>query len=110
MAKGAKPESIKKVELGVVNKATGNVDELKEVRWRETGKSMKYYVGNSQPTPKLDMPHPAKVISRLNHQVILCYDGEGMVLPPNGRKIVPDLNKLGTLPRGITVVPIVTKK
>jgi hypothetical protein len=110
MAKGAKPESIKKVEIGVLNKATGQVDSTKEIRWRETGKSMKYFVGNSQPTKKVEMTNPAKVISRLNHQVILCYDGEGMVLPPNGRKIVPDFNKLGVLPRGVTVIPMTTKK
>jgi len=105
MAKGKKPESIEKVELQTLSK-DGKLEESREVRWRETGKSIKYFVGNSKSVEAPEMANPAKVISRLNHQVVLCYDGEGMVIPPNGRKLIADYNKLGPLPRGITVLPL----
>ena len=50
---------------------------------------------------KLDGGH---VISRLDHSVILSYDGEGLVVPPRGRLPVANKKLLGALPKGVVVV------
>lgn len=49
-----------------------------------------------------------KIVSRQNHSVIIPYDGKGMVIPPRaaGSKAIPipDVEKLGALPRGIILI------
>lgn len=43
-----------------------------------------------------------KLISRLNHPVVISYDGEGLTIPPRGIIEQVDRNKVGALPTGIS--------
>lgn len=85
----------KKVEIGI----KGEPDTFQDIQ-RETP---------VLESPKLEEDkdlRPAIVVSSLDHQVILSYDGESMVVPPRGRQKVFNLDKLGAKPKGITVIPI----
>ena len=60
--------------------------------------------GASQKGLKEDHIRPAKLINRMNHPMTLAYMGEAMILPPRGKKMVADWQKLGNLPKGVTMV------
>jgi len=67
---------------------------------------------SKQAIPNMADPciRPGKVISRLKHNVTLSYMGEGMIIAPHARRMVNDIEKLGAIPSGITVVPVPMKK
>lgn len=49
---------------------------------------------------------PGHVINRMNHNMTITYDGEAMVIAPRAREKVADIEKLGSLPHGVVVVPL----
>jgi len=51
------------------------------------------------------MVKPGHVVSRLDHQVTLSYNGEGMCVPPRGKELVANTDLIGALPRGIFIIP-----
>jgi hypothetical protein len=48
---------------------------------------------------------PARVINRADHPITLAYNGDALHLAPRADVFVNDQEKLGALPRLITVVP-----
>lgn len=55
--------------------------------------------------PKEAVTNPALVINRLPHNVTISYEGKAMIVAPRERARIANLNKLGALPKGVTVVP-----
>lgn len=59
-----------------------------------------------------EMVAPAKVVCnsarppQAGHPVTLVYDGKALVLAPGERVIIGNINKLGKLAHGITVIPL----
>lgn len=45
------------------------------------------------------------IISRKDHPVYLSYNGEGLVVPPRGKKKNINKNLLGALPKNVIFVP-----
>lgn len=45
------------------------------------------------------------IISRKDHPVYLSYNGEGLVVPPRGKKKNINKNLLGALPKNVVFVP-----
>lgn len=45
-----------------------------------------------------------KLVSKLNHPVVVSYEDKGIVLPPYGMIIVDNDQKLGSVPRGVLVI------
>lgn len=108
------PNNIKSVKIGV----NGDPSTFKEVKldrpkwdgqkpnWAQESKRF-FQAPAAPPQKNLDpLLRPARVISRLKHNVVLSYMGEGMVIAPHSRRLVNDYEKLGALPKGITVVPV----
>lgn len=92
---------IKSMKVGI----KGNPASFVEVKRNALPKK------NPPPAPNRDPKiRPGKVISRLKHNVTLSYLGEGMVIPAQGRYLVNDVQKLGAIPSGVTVVPVPMKK
>lgn len=75
---------------------------LTKANSQEDIKKLKAFAGAS------DRPHPAKLVSRLDHAVTVAYDGEALVIPPRaqGKKavVIADWNKLGTYPAGVQLI------
>lgn len=53
-----------------------------------------------------EMVSPAILINRLDHNMVLSYGGEAMMIPPRGRRKIANTMKLGGLPKGIQLVPV----
>jgi hypothetical protein len=51
-----------------------------------------------------ERPNPGTVMSRLDHDITISYEGMAMVIPPRGKIPVADTQKLGALPTGVQVV------
>jgi hypothetical protein len=51
-----------------------------------------------------DRPDEGTIMSRLKHSVILSYGGEGLVIPPRGKRVIANKKLLGALPKGVVVV------
>lgn len=47
---------------------------------------------------------PAKLISRLDHPVTLSYGETVIQIPPRGKVLIANLDKLGALPRGVSAI------
>lgn len=45
------------------------------------------------------------IISRKDHPIYLSYNGEGLVVPPRGKKKNINKNLLGALPKNVVFVP-----
>lgn len=45
-----------------------------------------------------------KLISKLNHSVIISYDGKGLVIPPYGTIEVENNQLLGAIPKGVLTI------
>lgn len=48
---------------------------------------------------------PGHLINRNNHDVTLSYAGEALVIPPRGKALIPNVEKLGGLAPGVVFVP-----
>lgn len=53
---------------------------------------------------------PARLINRMIHPMTLSYMGEAMILPPRGKRVVADWQKLGNLPKGVTMIKLNAKE
>lgn len=51
-----------------------------------------------------ELSNPVNLASRLDHPVIISYDGQGLVIPPKGRIMVANKNKLGAIPSGVILL------
>ena len=61
------------------------------------------------PIPEVEVEerlHPAKLINKMNHPIQLSYNGIGMMLSPREKVEIANLNKLGSLPRGVMAIPL----
>lgn len=52
---------------------------------------------------------PVVVFNRLPHDVTLSYNGSAMIVAPRMRAPVANVDKLGALPKGVTLLPYNTK-
>lgn len=44
------------------------------------------------------------IVSRLDHPVIISYNGEGLLVSPREKVKVKDTSLLGALPKGISII------
>lgn len=76
-------------------------------QWIESKKPGMAAKAPAAPAPKAAMESqnkPAIVINKLKHNVILSYNGEGMVVAPQARAKITNWDKLGSLPRGVMLI------
>lgn len=62
-----------------------------------------------EPVAMAALPHekevrPGRVVSRLDHDALLSYNGESIMIPARGLREVGDVKKLGALPRGVVAL------
>lgn len=105
------PNKVKSVKIGV----QGDPSTFKEInldrkKWSQN--NGRFFQAPPSPPKKINDPviRPARVISRLKHNVILSYMGEGMVIAPHSRRMINDYEKIGAIPKGIVIVPVPTSK
>lgn len=68
-------------------------------------KSQSFYQGKPDESPEEEKEtKPGMIVSRLDHPVSLSYSGEGMMLPPRGKEKIANINKLGKLPAGVSLI------
>lgn len=91
-----------KIELGVKGDQT-SFSVL--AQYPKSKGSVEFYQATSAPADIEDRVKPAELINRNSHPITLSYDGEALVLPPRGREIIGNLEKLGGLAPGVTCVP-----
>lgn len=82
------PGEIKKLENGVVSK-NGYIQGKNEVVIEEEKEVA-----------------PAWIMNKVNHSITLSYNGDALVMPPNGKEKIANVNLLGAIPAMISIVPI----
>jgi hypothetical protein len=50
--------------------------------------------------------NPGLVRSSVDQPMTLTYNGDGMMLPPRGSLKIANINKLGKLPGGVSLIPL----
>lgn len=67
-----------------------------------------FYQGKDKPSDKKPeaMLKPAIVMNRLPHDATIAYDGRAMKISPRQRSKIANMDKLGALPKGVTVMPL----
>lgn len=97
----AKTKGMKaKLELGVKGDPSTNMELTK-------GK-VQFISGRDAEKPELEESvAPAWVRNSLDHNMTLSYGGDAMVVPPRGKVKIPNMQKMGGLPKGLVMIPIV---
>ena len=99
---------IKSMKIGVKDDPS-TFKDVKLDRWVESKGKVKFFQGKSNAAPiENNDPclRPAKIVSRLKHNVTLSYMGQGMIISAHARRMINDYEKLGAIPSGITVIPV----
>lgn len=92
----------KKMESKEESAASAKAPEKKGAAWKG-GKAEKI---SDLPAFKndADMSNPGMLASRLDHSVMISYDGQAMMIPPRARVKIGNCEKLGALPVGIQLI------
>jgi len=85
--------------------------DVKEQAHKSSDKSKTQFTQGGASQGKIEeRVRPARLVNRFEHPMTLSYNGAAFQLPPRGKRVVADYEKLGNLPKGVTMVKLPKSK